>query len=57
MKNTKVIIIDEFSLMKPDILYRLDLGLREIKQNNREFGGCLIILLGDLLQVKIELHI
>ena len=53
MKNTKVIIIDEFTLMKPDILYRLDLGLREIKQNNREFGDCLVVLLGDLLQVQL----
>ena len=55
MKNTKVIIIDEFSLMKPDILYRLDLGLHEIKQNKREFGDCLVVLLGDLLQVEIQL--
>ena len=52
MKNTKVIIIDEYSMMKPDLLYRLDLGLREIKQDNRQFGNCMVILLGDLLQVK-----
>ena len=52
MKNTKVIIVDEFSLMKPDILYRLDLALREIKQNNKEFGGLLVGLMGDLLQVR-----
>lgn len=52
MKNTKIIIVDELSLMKPDLLYRLDLGLREIKQNNKEFGNCLVVLLGDLLQVR-----
>ena len=33
-------------------MYRLDLGLREIKMNNREFGSCMLILLGDLLQVR-----
>ena len=52
MKNTKAIIIDEFSMMKPDLLYRLDLGLREIKQSNQEFGNLMLILLGDLLQLK-----
>ena len=52
MKNTKIVIIDEFSLMKPDLLYRLDLSLREIKQSNKEFGGVMIALMGDLLQVR-----
>ena len=51
-KNTKVVIVDEFSMMKPDLLYRLDLGLREVKMDNREFGNCMVILLGDLLQVS-----
>ena len=57
MKNTKVIIVDEFSLLKPDLLYRLDLALREIKHNNKEFGGCLVALMGDLLQVIENLNI
>ena len=52
MANTKIVIVDEFSMMKSDILYRLDLGLREIKNEKRkEFGNCMVILLGDLLQV------
>ena len=51
LKNTKVIIIDEFSMLKPDLLYRLDLALREIKCTNREFGSCMVVLLGDLCQV------
>ena len=52
MKNVKAIVVDEFSMLKPDILYRLNLGLREIKQNNAEFGGCMVFLFGDLLQLK-----
>ena len=50
-KNLKAIIVDEFSMMKPEILYRMDLRLREIKQNNKEFGGVAVFLFGDLLQV------
>ena len=52
LENTVIFIIDEISLMKPDTLYRLDLGLREIKGNNKEFGGCGIFLFGDLMQLR-----
>ena len=55
LQNTKLIIVDEFSMMKPDLLYRLDLGLREIKCTNKEFGSCLVVLLGDLCQVMINI--
>ena len=52
LKNTKIVIVDEFSMLKSDLLYRLNLGLREIKQDNRDFGHCMLILLGDPLQLK-----
>ena len=52
-KNLKFIIVDEFSMMKPEILYRMDLRLKEIKENNKEFGGVAVFLFGDPLQVKI----
>ena len=52
LHNTKVLIVDEFSMLTPDLLYRLDLALREIKANNREYGSCMLILLGDLCQVN-----
>ena len=32
-KNLKVLIIDEISLVEPDLLYKIDLRLREITQN------------------------
>ena len=39
-KNLKVLIIDEMSMIKSDLLYQLDLRLREIAQKpNRLFGG------------------
>ena len=52
LKNLKILIIDEFSMMKSDILYRIHLRLSEIKQNNRYFGGVLVMLFGDPAQLK-----
>ena len=43
-KNLKLIIVDEFSMMKSDQLYQVDLRLRELKQNNRQFGGVAVLL-------------
>ena len=46
-------IIDEFSMIKADMFYQLDLRLRELKNNTEEpFGGCSILLFGDILQLK-----
>ena len=46
-KNLKCLVTDEFSMMKSDQLYQLDLRLRELKQNNKTFGGVALFLLGD----------
>ena len=53
LKNLRIVIIDEFSMLKADMFYQLDLRLRELKQNTEEvFGGCSLILLGDILQLR-----
>ena len=51
-KNLKLLIVDEFSMMKSDQLYQVDLRLRELKQNNRKFGGVAVLLLGDPAQLR-----
>ena len=38
-KNVKFIIVDEFSMMKVELLYRLDLRMKELKRNSKVFGG------------------
>ena len=43
-KNLKFVIVDEFSMLHSDQLYKLDLRLRELKQNNRVFGGVSILV-------------
>ena len=54
LQNLKVIIIDEISLVKSDMLYQLHFRLaREIMQRpDLPFGGVSVVLLGDLLQLK-----
>ena len=43
---------DEFSMMKSDQLYQVDLRLRELKQNNMLFGGVAVLLFGDPAQLR-----
>ena len=52
LANLTVIIIDEMSMVKSDLLYQLDLRLKEIKQSQSMFGGVSVILLGDLMQLR-----
>ena len=52
-KNLRVLIIDEISMIKSDLLYQLDLRLREITQKpNKLFGGLAIFLMGDIMQLR-----
>ena len=52
LSNLTTLIIDEYSMVKADMLYQLDLRLKEIKQReDLPFGGVFLILVGDLLQL------
>ena len=50
--NLRMIIIDEISMVKSDMLYQLDLRLQEITQKYVPFGGISIFVFGDLMQLK-----
>ena len=53
MKNLKVVIIDEISMVKVDMLYQLDLRLQEITEKvGIPFGGVSIFAFGDMMQLK-----
>ena len=53
LENLIVVAIDEYSMIKSDMLYQLDLRLREVKQKpDLPFGGVGVILLGDILQLR-----
>ena len=52
LRSLACVIIDEFSMVKADMLYMLDLRLQEIKENKQPFGGVAIFLFGDIFQLK-----
>ena len=53
LKNLRMIVIDEFSMIKSDLLYQIDLRLRELLERIDEpFGGCAVFMFGDVLQLR-----
>ena len=53
LKNLKMVIIDEVSMVKSDMLYQLDLRLQEITEKvGVPFGGLAIFAFGDMMQLK-----
>ena len=53
LRNLKAVIIDEAFVLKADDFYKFDLRMRELMQNTEEaFGGCSVLLLGDILQLR-----
>ena len=53
LENLAMVIIDEYSMIKADMLYQLDLRLRELKQNQvSPFGGVSVFFFGDILQLR-----
>ena len=57
LRNLKVIILDEISLIKSDMLYQIHFRLMEVMQNKKIFGGVSVLAFGDLMQVRISIHI
>ena len=53
LKNLKIIIIDEISMVKSDMLYQLDLRMQEITERvGVPFGGIAVFAFGDMMQLK-----
>ena len=51
-QNLNIIILDEISLVKSDMQFQLDLRLREVKINDRIFGGVSVFVFGDIMQMR-----
>lgn len=47
----KILIIDEISMLNPELFQRLDLLGRKLRNNDKPFGGIQIILSGDFCQL------
>jgi len=49
--KTKVLIIDEVSMLTPETITMIEAVCREIKRNDEPFGGMQIIFVGDFFQL------
>lgn len=49
--NTDVLIIDEISMMSPELLGKLETCAREIRGNTKLFGGIQLVAVGDFYQL------
>ncbi|KAB7892299.1 AAA family ATPase [Poseidonibacter ostreae] len=50
-KKLKILIIDEISMVSPNIFSSIDKILKAFKQTNKPFGGIQVILSGDFFQL------
>ncbi len=51
LQNMELLIIDEVSMLRADILDAMDFMLRKVRRNERPFGGVQVLFIGDLLQL------
>jgi hypothetical protein len=51
IKRTKVVIIDEVSMLPPEALSMIDAICSKIKQSSEPFGGIQVVLVGDFFQL------
>ena len=51
LRYLKLVIVDEISMVKADMLYQLDLRLQEITEKDLPFGGIGVLFFGDLMQL------
>ena len=52
LSNLELLIIDEISMVRPDVLDQIDLILRNVKGSAYPFGGVQLLLIGDLSQLS-----
>ncbi len=50
-QNLELLVIDEVSMVRPDLLDAVDEVLRYHRRNQRPFGGVQLLFIGDLMQL------
>lgn len=51
IRNMELLVIDEVSMLRADLLDAIDFMMRSVRQNSRPFGGVQVLFIGDLLQL------
>ncbi len=51
LREIEIIIIDEVSMLRADVLDMMDFSLRTVRRNQQKFGGVQMLFIGDLYQL------
>jgi GTPase SAR1 family protein len=51
IRNLELLIIDEVSMLRADLLDAIDFMLRRVRRSSAPFGGVQLLFIGDLLQL------
>jgi uncharacterized protein YpbB len=51
IRNMELLVIDEVSMLRADVLDAMDFMMRKVRRNERPFGGTQVLFIGDLLQL------
>jgi hypothetical protein len=51
LKQIELLIIDEVSMLRADVLDSIDISLRSIRRISKPFGGVQVLYIGDLFQL------
>lgn len=51
LNATDVLVIDEISMVAPDLLDAIDILARQARRNNEPFGGIQVVAIGDMFQL------
>uniref|UniRef100_UPI00404A01EC helix-turn-helix domain-containing protein n=1 Tax=Flavobacterium sp. TaxID=239 RepID=UPI00404A01EC len=51
LQHLELLIIDEVSMLRADLLDAIDFTLRKIRKSNQPFGNVQVLFIGDLLQL------
>ena len=51
IQNMELLIIDEVSMLRPDVLDAMDFMMQSVRKKKVSFGGIQVLFIGDLLQL------
>lgn len=51
LRNLDLLVIDEVSMLRADVLDAIDFVLKKVRRNIQAFGGVQVLFIGDLLQL------
>ncbi len=51
IQEMELLVIDEISMVRADLLDEIDFSLRRVRRDNTPFGGVQVLAIGDLLQL------